>query len=135
MCNNLLKFTTKFGTEERCLLEFAKVRWGSKVACAHCFATTKVYDLKKQGYYRCSNCKKDFTAKVGSVFEGSKISMKKWFLAIYLYVSHKKAISATQLSKDLEVTKKTSCFILQKLQYIAEKIKFDDFLDNTSRDS
>jgi hypothetical protein len=53
---------------------------------------------------------------VGTIFEDTKISLRKWFIAMYLISSHKKGISSTQLAKDIAVTQKTAWFILHKVR-------------------
>lgn len=61
--------------------------------------------------------KKQFSVRVGTMFEGSKISLQKWFAAIYLITSHKKGISSLQLHKDLGITQKTAWFMLHRVRH------------------
>lgn len=72
----------------------------------------------KSGKYKCADkdCDEQFNAKVGTIFEGSKVPLKKWFIAIYLLTSHKKGVSSHQLARDLKVTQKTAWFMLQRLR-------------------
>lgn len=51
------------------------------------------------------------------MFEGSHVSLMKWFYAIYIFLSHKKGISSTQLAKDIGVTQKTAWFILERIRH------------------
>ena len=66
--------------------------------------------------YKCKNTRRLFNVRTDTLFEGSNISLRTWFLAIYLIASHKKGISSCQLAKDLHVTQKTGWFILQRIR-------------------
>ena len=96
---------------------------------------SKVY-RRGDGMYRCSVTGKNFNVRVGTIFEGTKLPLRKWFMAIYLLCNHKKAISATQLAKDISVTLKTAWFLLHKIRrtfhYIhTEKLDGEVELDET----
>ncbi|MFV9952895.1 MAG: hypothetical protein AB8U97_00665 [Rickettsia endosymbiont of Haemaphysalis japonica] len=56
--------------------------------------------------HKCSACKKRFSIKVGTIFENSKISLKKWFTAVLQVTTPKKSLSSLQLSRDINVTQK-----------------------------
>ena len=68
------------------------------------------------GNFRCPNCLKNFSVLVGTIFENTKISLVKWFMAMYLISSHKKGISSHQLSRDIAVTQKSAWYILHKVR-------------------
>ena len=57
--------------------------------------------------------------KVGTIFEDTKLGLRKWFIAIWLITSHKKGIASAQLARDLGVTQKTAWFMLHRLRYAA----------------
>ena len=71
---------------------------------------------RADGNFRCPNCLKNFSVLVGTIFENTKISLVKWFIAMYLVSSHKKGISSHQLARDLSVTQKTAWYILHKVR-------------------
>ena len=54
--------------------------------------------------FKCKHCNKIYSYKTGTIFENTKIPMRKWFIAIYLFSLHKKGISSHQLSRDLSIT-------------------------------
>lgn len=62
------------------------LRWPNGPVCPHCGTISKAYATKRAGKYRCGSreCRKDFTVKVGTVFESSHIPLHKWLLAAYL---------------------------------------------------
>jgi hypothetical protein len=59
---------------------------------------------------------KQFTVRIGTIFEDSRLPLTKWFLAIYLFTSTKKGLSSVQLSKYISTTQKTAWFVLQRLR-------------------
>lgn len=98
------------------------LRWQGIPKCPHCNCQSeKHYKLKNRGefdgLYKCKECKKRFTVTIGTMFEGSNVPLEKWFLAIYLFLSHKKGISSVQLSKDIGVTQKTAWLMLTKIRH------------------
>ena len=79
------------------------------------------------GRYSCPNCKRN-NVTVGTIFENTKLSLRKWFMAMYLVSSTKKGVSSHQLARDLAVTQKTAWFILHKvrgLYGITDEIELD----------
>lgn len=101
--------------EARMFLE--QLRWNGTPVCPHCgVQNPEHYKLKTKGefkgLYKCKDCKERFTITVGTMFEGSHIGLRKWFIAMYLFSSHKKGISSPQLSRDLGITQKSAWFML-----------------------
>lgn len=127
---NLVSLMQYFSDEKVCLTHLKDMRWKDGIYCPHC-GTEKVYSFSDGVRYKCSTCRKQFTAKVGSIFEGSKISLQKWFVAVYLISSHKKGISSLQLSKDLGITQKTAWFMLHRLRHASQTSAFTAPLSNT----
>jgi hypothetical protein len=68
------------------------------------------------GLKKCGDCKKQFTVRMGTIFEESKLPMTKWLQAIYLMCSSKKGVSAHQLGRTLEVTYKTAWFLAHRIR-------------------
>lgn len=112
--NSLYDFFEAFPNEEACVSFLEKKRWANGIVSPY-DATSKVYH-RGDGNYRCKNTGKNFNVRIGTIFEGTKLPLRKWFIAIYLLCNHKKAISATQLAKDISVTLKTAWFLLHKIR-------------------
>ena len=113
--NSLFQLVTFFDTEEKCMAAIAQERWGeSGVVCPYCGSTH--CHLCSDGRYICKGCQNKFSVLVGTIFENTKISLLKWFMAMYLISSHKKGISSCQLARDINVTQKTAWFLLQKVR-------------------
>lgn len=123
MFSSLLDFQDFFKTERKAVNYFIKMRWNGNVQCPYKECDNnknKCYTLKSEKDFKCASCGKTFSYKTGTIFENSKISMKKWFLAIYLHTSHKKGISSPQLAKYLKVRQATAWFILHRLRLVGK---------------
>ena len=111
--NSLIDLIQTFSTEEKCIEYLEKVRWNGNIISPF-DPSSKVYKCSK-GYW-CKNTNKMFNVKTKTLFENTKIPLQKWFIAIWLITSHKKGISSIQLSKDINVTQKSSWFMLQRIR-------------------
>lgn len=118
--NNLPELIRYFSDEKKAWDYLELQKWDGTPTCPHC-DSTKVYRLKEGPNFKCGNrqCDRKFNAKVGSIFENSKIPLSKWYAAIYIATAHKKGISSHQLSRDLGVTQKTGWFMLHRIRELA----------------
>ena len=114
--NSLFALATYFDTEAKCRKVLKEQRWGNYVVCPYCGCVECVE--RKDGKYRCHGCGSNFTVLVGTIFENTKLPLRKWFMAMYLISSHKKGISSVQLAQDIQVTQKTAWFILHKIRHL-----------------
>jgi transposase-like protein len=89
--------------------------WPNGVRCPDCGLGERITP-RKGGFYRCNQCKTDFTVRTGTIFERSHIPLHKWIYAMYLVVTARKGISSMQLAKEIGVTQKTAWFILGRLR-------------------
>jgi transposase-like protein len=112
---NFAIFSTNFSTEEVCLKYLSDLRWNNNPFCPHC-NNPKVYEYKDGKLYKCAKCRKQFSAKVGTVFEGSKIPLTKWFITIYRITTNEYATSSLQLCRDISVTQKTAWYMLDRIR-------------------
>lgn len=111
---SVFELTQIFSTEQACIDYLEMLKW-NKLPVSPFDETSKVYKCKNN-QYRCKNTGKYFNVKTGTMFENSKVSLRKWFMAIWLVTSHKKGISSIQLGKDIGVRQATSWFILQRIR-------------------
>ena len=113
--NSLIQIADYFSSEEVCKAAIAQQRWGDgEAVCPYC-GCSHTY-MTAEGRYICKECASHFSVTVGTIFENTKISLRKWFMAMYLISSHKKGISSCQLARDINVTQKTAWFILHKIR-------------------
>lgn len=129
--------------EESCREFLEKDRWHGEAICPHCHCQEvedcyRLYRLKTKGkfngLYKCRRCKKRFTVTVGTMFEGSHVSLEDWFYVIYIFLNHKKGISSVQLAKDIHVTQKTVWFMLNRIRYNFEDKVQVQFKEETQVD-
>src|SRR5947209_1235998 len=96
------------------------VRWPNGPVCPHCGSVERIALVEgkkhRPGLYYCNGCKGQFTVTVGTVFERSKISLSKWWMAVFLLSSSKKGISSHQLHRALGVTYKTAWFMTHRIR-------------------
>lgn len=111
----LLDLVKTFPDEASCIEHLESILWPNGPVSP--FDTnSKVYKCAG-GRYKCKNSGKYFNVKVGTVFEDTKIPLVKWFMALYIFSSHKKGISSYQLARDIGVTQKSAWFLLHRLRY------------------
>lgn len=99
------------------------VLWANGAVCPHCGGSERITKVKanpekriRVGLWRCGPCKKQFTVKVGTVFEDSKVKLNLWLQAVVLMTASKKGISAHQLHRTLDVTYKTAWFMEHRIR-------------------
>lgn len=107
-----------FHNESAAVEYLESIIWANGVVCPKCGSVREHYKIKGQrpGLRCCKDCRKQFTVKVGTVFESSHIPLHQWLQATYLVSSSKKGISAHQLHRTLEVTYKTAWFMMHRLR-------------------
>jgi transposase-like protein len=112
-----------YSDEQVCIDAVAKMRWKDGIpvcpACGH----KEHYYLKTQRRWKCKDCHKQFTVKLGTVFEESPLSLTKWLPALWMLVSCKNGISSYELAAALGVSQKAAWFMLQRLRLALQ----DDF--------
>lgn len=79
------------------------------------------------GVYKCYDCRKPFTVKVGTIFESSHIPLRLWLQAIFLIASSKKGISANQLHRTLGITLKSAWFMGHRIREAMREGEFAPF--------
>lgn len=114
----LIELMDYFKSEEICVKYLAKIRWDSNVICPYSDCQhTKVFHFSDCKTFKCAKCRKKFSVRVGTIFQDSKIPLRKWFAAIYLITSHKKGISSIQLAKDIGVQQKSAWFMMHRIRH------------------
>jgi transposase-like protein len=94
--------------------------WPEGPICPHCGGVDRIGKLEgkstRPGVYKCYQCRKPFTVKVGTVFESSHVALRLWLQAMFLLCSSKKGISSNQLHRTLGVTLKTAWFMSHRIR-------------------
>lgn len=111
--------------DEQAAVEFLEDhRWGDCPGCPRC-GDTDVYQMKdaktgernKRFLWRCRGCKKQFTVRIGTVFEDSRIHLRHWCYALWAACSSKKGVSALQIKRQTGLTYKSALFVMQRIRY------------------
>ena len=89
--------------------------WPEGPKCPVCGMGERI-TARKDGFYRCNQCKEDFTVRTGTIFERSHVPLHKWVYAMYLLVTARKGISSMQLAKEIGITQKSAWFVLHRLR-------------------
>jgi transposase-like protein len=110
--------------DEAAAYEFVEARvWPNGPFCPHCGEAERIYRIApnpakkvRMGLHKCGSCRKQFTVKVGTVFESSHVPLHVWLQAMHLLCSSKKGISSNQLHRTLGVTLKTAWFMSHRIR-------------------
>jgi transposase-like protein len=109
-----------FHNEQAAYAYVERKLWPNGAVCPHCGGFERIGKMggasTRIGTYKCYQCRKPFTVKVGTIFEASHVPMRFWLQAIYLYCASKKGFSANQLHRTLGVTLKTAWFMAHRIR-------------------
>jgi len=104
-----------FSDEQVCIDTVAKMRWPNGPVCPACDRKEHYY-LKSQRRWKCKECGRQFSVKLGTIFEDSPIPLDKWLTALWMLINCKNGISSYELGRDLGVTQKSAWFMLHRLR-------------------
>ncbi len=126
MSTNILKITKQYDTQAKCLSYLKSLRWGKTVKCPNC-ESDKIRERKSQPYqYFCKNCKKQFSVFTGTIFEGSRLPLPKWFAAMGLMLNAKSGMAAKEVERNLGVSYKTA-------YYTCMRVRIGMLMEHTSK--
>jgi transposase-like protein len=115
--DTLLEAIKYFADVEVSTMFVASLRWPDGVECARCGAgPDSCYRMSTRPLWKCRACKKQFSVKVGSIFEDSPIGLDKWLPALWMLVNCKNGVSSYEIARDLGVTQKSAWFMLHRLR-------------------
>jgi transposase-like protein len=104
----------RFPNEQAAIDYIAGILWANGTICPFC--GSKRTSPRPDNFHRCKDCRKDFTIRVGTIFERSHIPLHKWLYAMYMIVTARKGVSSLQLSKELGITQKSAWFLEQRIR-------------------
>ena len=126
--DSLTELMEVFSDEQVCIDHLRAIRWQDGAFCPHC-GSTRVYHFADRQTHKCGDCRQRFSIKVGTIFEDTKLPLRKWFMAIWMVTSHTKGIASTQLAKDIQITQKSAWFMLHRLRHAARTKSFNKPLE------
>jgi len=113
-----------FAKDENCIRTVADMRWPNGPSCPAC-GHMQHYYLDRQRRWKCKECWKQFSVKVGTIFEDSPIPLDKWLIALWMLVNCKNGVSSYELHRDLGITQKSAWFVLQRLRLALQSGSLD----------
>jgi transposase-like protein len=115
--NTLQEAVIYFSSPQNCLEYLAAKRWPNGVTCPTC-GSTKVKFNAGHRVWQCSthHSKRQFSVKVGTVFEDSAIGLDKWLVAVWMLANDKNGISSYEIARALGVTQKTAWFMMHRIR-------------------
>ncbi len=106
-----------FSDEQVCIDTVAKLRWpDGKPTCPAC-GHQKHYYLATQKRWKCKECWKQFSVKLGTIFEDSPIALDKWLIALWMIVNCRDGVSSYEVGRALGITQKSAWFVLHRLRF------------------
>src|SRR5579872_3300553 len=113
-----------FSDADRCLEYAVSLRWPGGVTCPRCGHKEHSYISTRRKWF-CKGCKKQFTVKVGTIFEDSPLGIDKWMMAVWLVVNCKNGVSSYEIARDLGVTQKTAWFMDHRIRRALKEGSFE----------
>lgn len=120
----LLEAIRYFADLDVCTEFFAKVRWPQGPYCPRCGCVEYSY-LTTRRLWKCKACKRQYSVKVGTVFEDSALGLDKWLPAVWLIANSKNGISSHELGRSLGVTQKSAWFMLHRIRLAMQTGTFE----------
>jgi transposase-like protein len=125
--DSLIELCDAFPTEQHCIDHLTAIRWRSGKFCPLCgnVEEARIGTLTGTNTHKCYACRQRFSIRVGTIFQDTKLPLRKWFIAIWMITSHTKGIASTVLAKDLKITQKTAWFVLHRLRHASRTPSFN----------
>jgi len=113
---SMVEFFDRYGTQEKCEAGLARARWPQGFVCPQCSGSSRT-SFRRQGrlYWQCRGCQHQCSLTSGTIFEGTKLPLTVWFLAMHLLTQAKNNVAALELMRHLGVCYRTAWLIKHKL--------------------
>jgi hypothetical protein len=122
--NNLQEAIVYFSNPDNCIDYLAVRRWPNGVVCANCGSDSISFNTNRRTW-KCGSHhpKREFSVKVGTIFEDSPINLGKWLTAVWMLTNCKNGVSSYEIARDVKVTQKSAWFMLHRIRLAMQ----DDF--------
>jgi transposase-like protein len=103
---------------------FEKQRWGNKPTCAHCQGTA-VYKMtdaatgerNRRFLWRCRECNKQYTVRIGTVYEETRLELRHWCYAFWRASTSKKGVAALEIKRHCQISYKSALFMMNRIRF------------------
>ena len=121
MC--LIDVMQRFPNEETCFEFLEGIRYKDGAYCPYCASVdvSRKHENNRVGRWNCHDCYSSFRVTQGTMFQGTKAPLQKWFLAIVLIANAKKSLSSHQLARDLQLNQKSAWFMMTRIRAEMER--------------
>ena len=114
---SLIELLEMFPNNETAEAWFESRRWSSGICCPICGSVRyRAVKSRKPMPYRCKDCRKHFSVRLGTVMQSSKLSYQKWAIAIYLIATSLKGVSSMKLHRDLKIRQPSAWHLAQRIR-------------------
>src|SRR6266851_6202046 len=103
---------------------FEKQRWGNDPACVKCgsvevykMADAKTGERNRRFLWRCRDCKEQYTVRIGTVYEESRIELRHWCYAFWRACTSKKGVSALEIKRHCQISYKSALFLMNRIRF------------------
>ncbi len=125
----LIELVEMFPDEDSAVKWFESIQWPGGRCCGHCGSiSTKPVPSKKPMPYWCKDCRSYFSVRTGTALQYSRVPLRKWAIAVYLYVTSLKGVSSMKLHRDIGVTQKTAWYMLHRLREAWAEAGLNEFV-------
>lgn len=122
--DTLIEAIAYYSDEKNCFDTMVSLRWPNGVTCPNCQCPS-VTLFRTRPVFKCNACKKQFSVKVGTIFEDSPLSLSKWLPAVWLIAGAKNGVSSCELARALGVTQKSAWFMLHRIRHAMQTGTFE----------
>lgn len=129
----LIEAVRYFSDLDVCTKFVADLRWPDGPTCPACSGTEYTF-IKTRRLWKCKACKKQYSVKVGTIFEDSPLGLDKWLVSIWLIANSKNGISSYELARSVGITQKSAWFVLQRIRLAMQTGTFEKLSGTTEAD-
>lgn len=112
---NLVNLVQQFHSEEKCRDYLEALRWPNGIQCPRCNCDS-ISTIEDRNQYECNSCRYQFSVTSGTIMHDTHLPLWKWFLAVYMIVESKKAVSANQIKRMIDVSYKTAWYLCHRIR-------------------
>ena len=123
-----------YSDAKRCHDLLVAIRFPDGIRCLHCGSAKNVKFMESVQRFKCYDCRKQFSIKVGTILEDSPVPLTKWIPAFWLLTSARNGISSCELARSLGVTQKTAWFMLHRIRHIVQTGTFEKLSGSVEAD-
>ncbi len=132
-CSGLMEAILHFSDPMVCIQTISDTRWPNGPVCPRCHGKSHSF-LKTRMLWKCKDCKKQFSVKLGTIFEDSPVGLDKWLCTMWMLGSCKNGISSYEVGRAIKVTQRTAWFMLHRLRYAMHHGSFDKMTGTVEAD-